>query len=154
MILDRLEHSLHYAALGDRFAAGFAYLRETDLVNVADGRYEIDGTNVFAIVQTYDAKPQAEGRWEAHRAHADIQYVARGAERMGVASMRGLTVATPYDSEKDVEFYAGGTEIGKFFDVTAGEFALFFPHDVHMPSLSIAKPQAAVKKVVIKVRLR
>ena len=41
----------------------------------------------------------------------------------------------------------------------AGEFAVFYPHDVHMPSLEIpggvtgsAKPQA-VKKVVIKVRL-
>ena len=68
--------------------------------------------------------------------------------------MHGMTVESPYDAEKDVEFYAGGAEIGKFFNVDAGEFALFFPHDVHMPSLAIAKPQAAVKKVVVKVRLR
>ena len=154
MILDRLEHSIYYARLSDRFAAGFAYLRETDLVNLADGRYEIDGKNVFAIVQTYFAKPQAEGRWEAHRDHADIQYVASAAERMGVVPLEGMTIESPYDSEKDVEFYASGADVGRFFDVTAGEFAVFFPHDVHMPSLMIAKPQAAVKKVVIKVRLR
>ena len=151
MILDRLEHSVHYAPLGRRFAAGFAYLRETDLVNLADGRYEIDGNNVFAIAQTYDAKPQAEGRWEAHRNHADIQFVVTGSERMGVVPLEVMTVESPYDSEKDVEFYRG--DGGKFFEVTAREFAVFYPHDVHMPSLAIAKPQT-VKKVVIKVRLR
>jgi YhcH/YjgK/YiaL family protein len=151
MILDRLEHSMHYAPLGDGFAAGFAYLRETDLVNLADGNYDIDGTNVRAIVQTYSAKPQAEGRWEAHRNHADIQVVVSGAERMGVVPLEVMTVESPYDEERDVEFYRDHD--GEFFEVKAGEFAVFFPHDVHMPCLAIAQPQT-VKKVVIKVRLR
>jgi YhcH/YjgK/YiaL family protein len=156
MILDRLEHSIHYASLGKRFAVGFAYLRETDLANLADGRYEIDGKNVLAIVQTYPPKPQAEGRWEAHRNHADIQLVVTGAERMGVTPLETMTVESAYDPQVDVEFYHAAP--GKFFDVNAGEFALFYPHDVHMPSLQLAasssaKPQA-VKKVVIKVRLR
>jgi YhcH/YjgK/YiaL family protein len=160
MILDRLEESIHYAPLGRRFAAGFAYLRETDLVNLADGRYEIDGKNVLAIVQAYLPKSYAEGRWEAHRDHADIQFIASGAEQMGVTPMNGVTVETPYDPATDVEFYRSGVA-GKFFEVNAGEFALFYPHDVHMPSLELAaaaapdraKPQL-VKKVVIKVRLR
>jgi len=151
MILDRLEHSVHYAALGRGFAAGFAYLRETDLANLADGRYEIEGKNVLAIVQTYPTKPQSEGRWEAHRDHADIQVVVSGAERMGVVPLEVMTVESPYDAERDVEFYRGNG--GKFFDVNGGEFAVFYPHDVHMPSLAIDKPQT-VKKVVIKVRLR
>ena len=158
MILDRLEESVHYAPLGQGFAAGFAYLRETDLVNLADGRYEIDGKNVLAIVQTYLPRSYAEGRWEAHRDHADIQFIATGAEQMGVTPMNGVMVETPYDPATDVEFYHSGVA-GKFFEVNAGEFALFYPHDVHMPSLELAaardraKPEA-VKKVVIKVRLR
>ena len=156
MILDRLEESVHYAPLGKRFAAGFAYLREKDLVNLADGRYEIQGKDVFAIVQTYLPKTHAEGRWEAHRDCADIQYVVSGAERMGAASLVGVTVESPYDAEKDVEFYHS-VNGGNFFEVNAGEFAVFYPHDVHMPSLELAagsaKPQE-VKKVVIKVRLR
>ena len=156
MILDRLEESVHYAPLGKRFAAGFAYLRGTDLVGLADGRYEIDGKNVVAIVQTYLPKSYAEGRWEAHRDHADIQFIASGAEQMGVTPMNVVTVETPYDPKNDVEFYRSGVP-GKFFEVNAGEFAVFYPHDVHMPSLELAgdraKPQS-VKKVVIKVRLR
>jgi YhcH/YjgK/YiaL family protein len=151
MILDRLEHSVHYARLGDGFAAGFAYLRETDLANLADGRYAIDGENVFAIVQTYSTKLRAEGRWEAHRSHADIQFMVSGTERMGVAPLEGMTVASKYDPETDVAFYRG--ERTKFFDVWAGEFAMFFPHNVHMPGLVTLSPES-VKKVVIKVRLR
>ena len=156
MILDRIEHSLPYHRLGDGFAAGFTYLRETNFDEVADGRYDIAGAGagVVAIVQTYSAKPQAQGRWEAHRDHADIQFVARGAERMGVVPAGTVRVQSPYDAEKDVEFYAGGADVGNFFNVAAGEFAVFFPHDVHMPSLAIAQQPQAVKKVVIKVRLR
>ena len=152
MILDRLDHSVHYALLGKRFAAGFAYLRETDLDSLADGTHEIDGKRLFAIVQTYSAKPQADGRWEAHRDHADIQLIISGAERMGVAPLELMKVESPYDAQKDVEFYHT-IDAGKFFAVNAGEFALFYPHDVHMPGLAIDRSQT-VKKIVVKVRLR
>jgi YhcH/YjgK/YiaL family protein len=41
-----------------------------------------------------------------------------------------------------------------FFSVIkAGMFAVFFPHDLHMPNVFIDKP-AYVKKVVIKVAVR
>ena len=125
MILDRLENSFVYAQLDRRFAAGFAYLRETDLTNVPDGRYEIDGSNVVAIVQAYATKPRSAGRWEAHRDHADIQYVVTGAERMGVVPMDGMQLQPPYDPEKDVEFYTGDDDGGgdggcQFFSVAAG----------------------------------
>ena len=155
MILDRLDTSVAYAALGERFAAAFAYLRQADLAGVADGTHEIEGRNVFAIVQTYPAKPAAQGRWEAHRDYADIQLVIRGAERMGVTPMGSVASQTPYDAEKDVEFFAGELSAGQCFRVDAGTFAVFFPHDVHMPSLALddARP-TDVKKVVIKVRLR
>ena len=150
MILDRLEHCVHYAPLSDGFAAGFAYLRETDLVNLADGNYDLDGKNVRAIVQTYSSKPQAEGRWEAHRNHADIQVVVSGAERMGVVPLEAMSVESPYDAERDLEFYHDNK--GKFFDVNAGEFAVFFPHDAHQPGIAVGQPQQ-VRKVVMKVAL-
>ena len=154
MILDVLEHAAHYDGLGAGFAAGFAYLRGTDLARLADGRYDIDGPRVVAIVQGGVTRPRSEGRWESHREHADIQYVVRGAERMGVTTRQSVTLQPPYDAKKDVEFYAGGADVGQFFEVAAGEFAVFFPHDVHMPSLAIAQQPQPVKKVVIKVRLR
>ena len=161
MILDDLATSAAYDALGPRFAAGFEYLRRTNLAAVADGKYPIVGDDVFAIVQTYQSKLRSEGKWEAHRAYADIQYVINGAEAMGFAPLRMMRSQAPYDAERDLEFFDGGP--GEFFYVEAGEFAVFFPHDVHMPSLAIPKGQGpfdageyevkTVKKVVVKVRM-
>ena len=153
MIFDRLDQSDLYSRLGDRFAAGFAYLRSTDLVALPDGRYSIRGDDVFAIAQTYTTKPPGQGRWEAHRHHADIQFIVRGVERMGVTPLPGMKLLPPYDPQKDVEFYAGDSTAGEVFTVAAGQFALFLPHDAHMPSLMLETP-AEVKKVVIKVRLQ
>jgi YhcH/YjgK/YiaL family protein len=153
MILDRLDACDPYRALGDRFAAGFDYLRNTNFDAVPDGRYDIRGSDVLAIVQAYRTKPPADGKWEAHRDHADIQYIHRGRERMGVAPLAGMKLLPPYDPDKDVEFYAGDASAGNVVTVEQGCFAVFLPRDVHMPNLAI-DAIAEVKKVVIKVRLR
>ena len=153
MILDRLEFAVRYRALGERFAAGFDYLRTTDLSSLPDGRYDVRGRDVVAIVQTYQTKAIDQGRWESHRLHADIQFVIRGRERMGVAPLsRELKLEPPYDAEKDVEFYEAPPSAGQLITVVEGSFAIFLPHDVHMPNLLIDAP-TEVKKVVVKVRL-
>jgi YhcH/YjgK/YiaL family protein len=153
VILDRLEFAHSYRALGERFAAGFDYLRTTDLASLPDGRYDIRGRDLVAIVQTYQTKPIDDGRWESHRHHADIQFIIRGRERMGVAPLSPeLQLEPPYDAEKDLEFYAAPSSAGQLITVTEGNFAVFLPHDVHMPNLLIDAP-AEVKKVVIKVQL-
>jgi beta-galactosidase beta subunit len=51
MITDRLAHGHRYAALGPRIARAFAFLDHTDLNAIADGRHEIDGSNLYANVQ-------------------------------------------------------------------------------------------------------
>ena len=155
MILDRLETSLAYAQLGMRFASALAYLRETDLENLPDGTHEVQGRDVFAIVQAYPPKPRAQGRWEAHRDYADIQHVIAGQELMGVTPMGTVRSEAAYDPAKDLEFFIGDEGVGQFFRVEAGSFAIFLPHDIHMPSLAVDDQQAGtVKKVVMKVRLR
>jgi YhcH/YjgK/YiaL family protein len=150
VILDRLDRCDIYRKLGDRFAVGFDYLRSTDFSAVADGRYWVRGDEVYAIVQTYDTKPREQGRWEGHRTKADIQYVIRGREAIGHVPVESATTDAPYDAEKDLEFFTATG--GQFVRVEQGSFALFLPHDVHMPNVAIDRP-ARVKKVVVKVRL-
>jgi len=149
MIFDHLANAASYLHLGDRFAAGFEYLRSTNFASMEDGRYEIVGNDVFAMVQSYQSKPPTVGRWEAHRLHADIQYIVSGCERMGVAQLAKMDVEVPYDAEGDVGFFTG---LGQFIEMTTGDFTIFLPQDVHMPGLLIDVPEP-VKKVVVKVRL-
>ncbi len=152
MIFDRLSNASIYRRLGARFAAGFDYLKQ-DFSRVADGRYEIFGEDVFAMVQSYQTKPTDAGTWEAHRKYADIQFMILGSERMGIAPIERLKSQAAYDAEKDVEFFQGGVGEGLLVTVEQGSFAIFLPHDVHMPNLSIDGRPLPVKKVVVKVKL-
>ena len=153
MIIDRLEHARMYRALAVEIARALDYLQQTDLRALADGRHELDGDRLFAIVQRYRPKPAAEAVWEAHRKYIDVQYIVDGAERMGYTYLRsGLVVRQPYDAQKDYAFYDA---TGDLLEVPAGSFVIFAPHDVHAPGLTTDPPETSkqVCKVVVKCRV-
>jgi YhcH/YjgK/YiaL family protein len=153
MILDRLDHAKMHCALGAEIAMAIDYLRRTDFSKLANGRYELDGDRVYAIVQRYKTKPQTEAKWEAHRQYLDIQYVVEGNERMGYAFLHDkMPVEKEYDAEKDYALYHA---TGDFLAVPAGSFAIFAPHDVHSPGVATGGPESVsdVCKVVVKCRV-
>ena len=147
MILDQLSHSSAYEKLHPGFNSAFYFLRKTDLATISEGRYAIDGDRLYAIVQAYDTKPLAEGLLEVHRRYIDIQCLIAGEELIGYAPLANQPVRTPYDRDKDIAFLDGAAEPIR---VLQGQFAIFFPHDAHMPGRTIGAP-AHVRKVVIKV---
>ena len=153
MILDRIENAMTYRSVGPRVSAALNYLRRTDFSKLSEGRHELEGDRLFAIVQRYRTKPLREARWEAHRKYLDVQYVVEGIERMGYLSRADeLPVRGPYDPEKDLVFY---DVRGDLFEVNAGGFAIFGPQDIHAPGLAAGDPPVAgeVLKVVMKCRL-
>jgi YhcH/YjgK/YiaL family protein len=152
VILDHLENAAFYRPLGTRIALALDYLGQTNFAAMPDGRYELDGDRVFALVQRYRPKPAAEARWEAHRQYVDVQYVAGGMERMGYAPLgNDLPVQQAYDSQKDVVFF---DVLGDFFTLRAGSFVIFRPSDVHAPGVATDLSAAAeVCKVVMKCRV-
>ena len=153
MILDRLENAGFYRSLGAEIAMALDYLRRTDFSQIPDGRHELDGDRVFAIVQRYRPKPLTEAQWEAHRQYIDVQYVAAGAERMGYAPpANGSVVRRAYNSQDD---YVLCDAEGDFFAVRAGSFAIFTPHDTHASGMAIDPPEVSTEvcKVVVKCRV-
>ena len=147
MIIDSNRNAAIYKGIGARIQKALAYLAKTDFTGVAPGRYELDGGNVFALVQEYETKPPATGIWEAHRRYIDVQFVAAGIETMGYAPIGSLSVTQPYSSDGDCVLLAG---TGDFVTARAGTFVVFFPDDAHMPCLACGAP-ASVRKVVVKV---
>jgi len=140
--------------LGAKLKLAFDYLCRTDFSQTPDGRYELDADGTFALVQRYRPKPSTAATWEAHRQYTDVQYVVEGTERMGYAPLNDrLAVCQAYDAESDVVFYNAE---GSFFDVPAGSFVIFTPHDVHAPGLAsdLAEHSKEVCKVVVKCRIR
>ncbi len=149
MILDKLEHAASYAAISENLKKGFDFLLNTNLSALETGRYEIDGTNVFALVSEYDSKAHQDCRLEAHRDYADIQYIVSGREAIGYATLQNQEVTTEYIPEKDIIFFTGDTTP---LILENGMFAVFFPQDVHRPCMQINGPEK-VKKVVIKLKV-
>jgi YhcH/YjgK/YiaL family protein len=149
MVSDRLSHSHLYRALSPRIAAAFDYVSTTDFSALADGRYDIDGDHLFALVQRYPSKPLAEGRWEAHRKYIDLQLVVSGIEQIGYVSIDQLA-AEPYDAERDLTWLSGTA--GQWITVPAGHFMLLWPGDAHMPGVHVGS-STPVTKVVVKIEV-
>ncbi len=148
MIIDQLKNASQYFGAHPRLESAFKYLRNTDLAKIEAGRYEIQGTDIFVLVQNYDSKAKEKGRWEAHRKYIDIQYVYKGTELIGYAPIDTLQ-AGAYDEGKDFWEFKGD---GVFVKVQAGAFVVLFPQDGHMPGIAVSAPEP-VKKIVIKVKV-
>ena len=152
MILDQLSASVNYESLHPLFPKAFAYLRSFD-VKTEDGKYELQGQDLVAIVQRYQTAPSAEKLWEAHQIYGDIQVVYQGLENCGHADQKTLVVTKPYIIEKDVEKYAAPSSPTALLTLGRGNFAIFHPLDGHQPGVQVGAP-AEILKVVIKFRLK
>jgi len=149
MIFDTLDNIHRYASLGiPRLAAALKFLQETDLAALPAGRQDLDGDNLYVLVQEYATRLPGQGKWEAHRRYIDIQCLVFGQERMRFANVRTMQLGD-YIPEKDFQQLSGE---GSTVDVFSGSFVIFFPEDGHMPCLAVQAPEP-VKKVVLKVKI-
>lgn len=151
MILDSLSNSARYRAVHPSFPRAFQWLEAYD-PSTPDGRYEIGGPDLVAIVQRYETAPDSLKKWETHRLHGDVQFMVSGSELVGYAPRSLLSVQTPYNPEKDAEFYTPPAGRVSRLNLEEGSFAVFFPEDGHQPGVMDGNP-AGIHKVVIKFRL-
>ena len=149
MIIDSINNDFFYYGVNKRLIRAFKFLKEENLVEIEPGKYEIDGSNIYALVQSYETKPEEKGAWEAHRKYIDLQYLVSGTERMGCANLEAMTVCREYTEAEDCLLLKGK---GIFFLIEPKNFVVFMPQDVHMPGLAATRPQA-VKKVVVKIMI-
>ena len=149
MIYDHLKNSAAYTACHPLFPQAFAFIERACREDLPIGRYEINGDRLFAMVQEYDTKEPSACRFEGHRRYIDVQYMVSGIEGMGVMEVSCAETETEYNVEKDVAFFAPA-EDATLLAVKGGEFALFYPHDVHRPGMAMGTP-APVRKIVVKI---
>jgi len=151
MILDSLTQWALYAPFGPRFRRGFDYLRQLP-ADPGEGRQEIDGEDVFAIVVKTNTSPLTGREFEVHRKYVDVHYIHRGREGMAWAPLGRLERMTmAFDAEQDAALYAL-VPSAQLIPVLEGQFAVFFPEDAHIPSCALEAPEPVVK-VVLKIRL-
>ena len=149
MILDTIENADQYKLLGNRMATALDYMKTADLSTIDPGKYEIEGSDIFALVQDYDTKNRLECKLESHRKYIDIQYLLKGIEFVGHTLLNNQKPVKEYSAEDDYMLFS---EESSFFELKPGMFAIFHPSDLHMPSVYEKNPEK-VRKVVIKVKI-
>jgi YhcH/YjgK/YiaL family protein len=150
MISDTIKNRHLYAAISPRIKAALDYLSKTDFSAMEPGRIELDGTNLYVLVQKYDSLVKEQGKWECHRKYIDIQFIAEGIEQIGFTNIDNMKVSTEYNPEKDVAFLSGK---GDYVTLSKGSYGIFFPQDAHQPKIAPDNKPGKVTKVVIKIKV-
>jgi len=150
MIIDTIANASKYFPVHPLFAKAFEYIKQTDLLTKEPGKYEIDGDNLKAIFSDKKGMSASEStaKFECHNKHIDIQLCLSGVETIGWKPREKCATANGgYNEEKDVQFYSDSPDM--YFQLTNGQFAIFFPEDVHAPMIG----ENEIKKLVIKVKI-
>ena len=146
MILSTLTQSDRYAALHPLFPRVFEYIRNTDLLELASGRYPIVGEDLFAIVESVSGRSRFEAKLECHRKYIDIQLVLEGTDEMGWKPLEDCTQpVSDYSAEKDIQFFRDAPDA--WIATPPGAFCIFFPEDAHAPLVS----EGQIRKVIFKI---
>ncbi|MHA6673525.1 YhcH/YjgK/YiaL family protein [Enterobacter mori] len=126
------------------------FLRATDFTTLPPGVVEIECRTIFAQVLDLTTKEPYENRPEVHRRYLDIQFLAWGEEKIGIAIDTGNNeISESLLEQQDIIFYHD-SENESFIEMTPGSYAIFFPQDVHRPAC-IKDKETAIRKIVVKV---
>ena len=149
MIIDTIANASKYIGLHPLFVNAFDYIKQNDVANLPDGVSEIsEGLKV--IVNTANGKTAETSllKFECHDKNIDIQLCVKGLETIAWKPReKCVTQNGAYNPEKDVRFFSDAPDMS--FQLTDGQFAIFFPEDVHAPMIG----EGEIKKIVIKVKI-
>lgn len=140
--------AIYYHKNPKHWEQAFHFLNDADLKNLPIGTQELEGKHLFVAVSEYNSKDLNETKYESHKKYIDIQYVISGTEKMGLTRLDEVQLDGNYDEEKDLAFYV--SDKGEYHTATPGNFLVFFPDDVHRPSVK-AGESVLVKKAVVKL---
>jgi YhcH/YjgK/YiaL family protein len=104
VIIDKIENADLYKVLSDGIAKGLELIKDAGIAAQEDGKYEVDGDNLFYMIQRYPTKNKEDMLFEAHKDYIDIQAIIDGEETIGYALTETLQVVEPY--KPDVTKYA------------------------------------------------
>ena len=127
-------------------------LKQVDVTALPAGKKLLDGEDIFASVNTYETEPVQDRRPEKHFRYIDIQILGAGREAIGYTDVENAGNLTEDRREKDDVVFYGTTRKENFVKLEKGDFAIFFPWEVHRPNCWFGEGPETVKKIVVKVR--
>lgn len=163
MVVGTLNHCEKYYALGENIKKALEFLKQHDIREMEDGRYDIEGNalsssslldlsakekqGIFVLVQRYTTRDIDDTWFEGHLKFLDIHYVAEGSEYFCYTPIaRAGEPITEYDQVEDDYLYHRDYETAVL--MRPGDFVLVYPEDVHMPQRKVVFPSNVVKACI------
>ncbi|MFZ4412909.1 MAG: YhcH/YjgK/YiaL family protein [Bacteroidales bacterium] len=148
MILGSLKNTSTIEKYHPLFKKAFDFVKASDFPNLKDGKFEIEGTDLFLVLETINGKTEMAAVTEAHRKYIDIQIPLTGNEALGwIPLQKCIEIKSDYNEQKDLIFFEN--EPSNFIKVEDGDFLIFFPEDGHAPGIG----EGVIRKVIVKVRV-
>jgi YhcH/YjgK/YiaL family protein len=148
MIFDTIDNADRYAALHSQFPRAFEFIRNTDLLALAPGRYSIVGDDLFVIVENVAGRSRDEAKLECHRKYIDIQLVLEGVDEMGWKPLADCREpVADYSAERDIQFFRDSP--ASWIVTPSGAFCIFFPEDAHAPLVATGNIRKLIFKIAI-----
>ena len=150
MIIGNITNKGMYLGTHPRMKQAFEFVDACFARGTAPGRYEIDGDNLFAMVFRYAPQENENPRYETHDEYIDLQCMLSGSETHWYISRKNTTDPTPYNTENDITFYPFSGE-GSKLSLSAGDFAVYFPQDAHLPGMADGSAEECIR-IVVKIK--
>lgn len=149
MIYTKKKYLSSYQGIHKNLDTAIDYLMQHELSELAHGRNEVDGENVFINRFDYETLPEEETAFEAHEHYADIHLLLSGKEQIGISDIANMEI-TGRDTVNDSVDCKGIVEAR--VPMSPNEVLIAFPEDAHMVKLQLDE-KTAVEKAVVKVLL-
>lgn len=149
MIRTTLGDIKRYFVFTEALNASVDFIMNNDLISLKPGKYTIDGTRIFALIQEVVTMPESLAPFENHMRYADLQMTISGEECVGYTPVVTLEKIGDYDLVNDVQLYTGKATV-LMQNKALHSISLFFPEDGHQPYVAPKAP-ALIKKIVIRI---
>jgi biofilm protein TabA len=147
MILDNYKNINLYIYLHPNFKKAFDFIRTYQSGSLDDGRYDILGDDVFALISKVQ-EYQPSTKLEAHQKYIDIQFIVKGKDKIGWKNLEDCS--QPLDCFNIENDYILFNDKPLFhLTLNQGSFVIFYPDDAHGPLMG----NTSMEKIVIKVNI-
>lgn len=150
MIIDTLDNlPLYHVLEEEKIKLIQDFCQKASKEELAEGRTDLCGEKLFALVQKYQTKAKEESTLEAHKKYLDMQYIVSGEEYFYIHKTSKCTVLEDQTPEKDFIFLQSEEQDVRV-KAGAGMFILLFPQDAHMPCIQV-EGKENITKIVFKI---
>lgn len=151
MIVETIDHVTTYKSLGKNIHSAINFLESVDMDALEDGRIDVDGEEVYAVVSSYETRDNHISKYEVHREYIDIQTLIEGEEIIFLNDRSIMKPDGQYNHETDkLNLIDSDGEMSLL--LKRGRFTIFFPDDAHKACCLVDGRKKNVRKLLLKVK--